>query len=187
MKSFFATAATVAALTFSHAFAQTTCRGTSVAGTIRDSTLALIPGATITLDGNQNEESGSDGSFHFLCIASGPHHLTAAAQGFAESTLSLTTPHNGPVVFTLKPEAVEIQMDVDADNGAATSTNSSGPSQTISGKRLQSLADDPDDLLRELQQMAATAGGSPSSATISIDGFQGGDGNTTLPPKSSIA
>ena len=187
MKRFVVAAATLAALTFSHASAQTACRGTAVVGTVRDSTLALIPGATITLDGNQSEESGSDGSFHFVCVAIGSHHLTAAAQGFAAGTLSLSTPHNGPVAFTLKPEAVEIQMDVDADNGAAASTNSSGPSQTISGKRLQSLADDPDDLLRELQQMAATAGGSPSSATINIDGFQGGDGNTTLPPKSSIA
>ena len=35
--------------------------------------------------------------------------------------------------------------------------------------------------------MSAAAGGAPSNTTISVDGFTGGDGNTTLPPKSSIA
>jgi len=42
----------------------------------------------------------------------------------------------------------------------------------------------PDDLKRELQQLAAVGGGSPSNTTISVDGFQG---SSALPPKSSIA
>jgi hypothetical protein len=49
---------------------------------------------------------------------------------------------------------------------------------------LQSLADDPDDLLRELQQLAAAGGGGPSNATITVDGFQG---SSALPPKSAIS
>ena len=59
-----------------------------------------------------------------------------------------------------------------------------GPTQTIAGDRLQQLADDPDDLLRELQQMAAQSGGNPANATIAVDGFQD---SSSLPPKSSIA
>ncbi len=34
--------------------------------------------------------------------------------------------------------------------------------------------------------MSAAAGGNPANAALSIDGFQSGDNNSTLPPKSSI-
>ncbi len=181
-------AASLAAFALPHAFAETPCKGTAITGIVRDSTLALIPGATVSLDNTQNEESGSDGTFRFTCISDGPHHLSVNVEGFAKRELSVTTPHAGQLTFELKPEAVESEVDVSADGGPNTSVTSSGPSQTIAGKRLQSLADDPDDLLRELQQMAAAAGGAPGNATISLDGFLGeGDGNTTLPPKSSIA
>jgi hypothetical protein len=187
MRWILAAAAGLAALAAPPAFAQTACRGTTISGTVRDSTMALIPGASLTLDGARNEVSGSDGRFRFLCVANGPHALSGTAQGFAKSDLSLTAPHAAEVSMVLQPEAVQTQVDVTGDGGAGNDPNSSGPTQTISGSRLQSLADDPDDLLRELQQMAAAAGGSPASATVNIDGFQGGDGNTTLPPKSSIA
>jgi len=192
----FATAAGIAALALPHAFAQnaiqtatqTACRGTSLTGTVRDTTLALVPGATLMLDGTQTEESSSDGHFHFACVTSGPHHLSTTSPGFAKQDLSFTAPHATQLDLVLKPEELNTQVDVSGDDAASASTTSSGPSQTISGSRLQSLADDPDDLLRELQQMAAAAGGSPSNSTVSVDGFQGnGDGNTTLPPKSSIA
>ena len=51
-------------------------------------------------------------------------------------------------------------------------------------KRLQQLPDDPDDLLRQLQVLSASSGGSPVSTLIMVDGFQNG---SALPPKSSIA
>jgi hypothetical protein len=184
LKKLFAAAASLAALTLSHAFAQTACRGTALAGTVRDSTQALIPGSTLSLDDTQSETGSSDGRFRFPCVSDGPHHLSATAPGFAEYDLMLTTPHAGQINFVLRPEAVETQVDVTVDGGAATNANTSGPTQTISGSRLQSLADDPDDLQRELQQLAAAAGGNPSNATIAVDGFQG---TSSLPPKSSIA
>jgi hypothetical protein len=36
---------------------------------------------------------------------------------------------------------------------------------------VQGLADDPDDFLRELQVLAAEAGGDPATAMIMVDGF----------------
>ena len=59
-----------------------------------------------------------------------------------------------------------------------------GNGLVVAGKQLQALADDPDDLLRQLQQLSAASGGSPGNATISVDGFQD---SATLPPKDSIA
>jgi Carboxypeptidase regulatory-like domain len=185
MKKLFAAAAGLAALALPHAFAQTPCHGTTLSGTVRDSSLALIPSATLTLDGSRNEIGGSDGRFRFLCVGDGPHRLSAAAQGFARRDLSLTAPHTTPLDLVLQLEAVETHVDVSgSDESAATSTSSAGPTATISGSRLQSLADDPDDLLRELQQLAAAGGGDPSNTTIAVDGFQG---SSNLPPKSSIA
>ncbi len=105
-------------------------------------------------------------------------------QGFAKRDLSFATPNTRPLEIVLQPETVETEVNVNGDPGVIASAEASGPTTTISGTQLQSLADDPDDLLRELQQLAAAAGGNPSNTTISVDGFQD---SSSLPPKSSIA
>jgi hypothetical protein len=181
---FIAVAASLAAFAIPYASAQTACSGAALVGTVRDSTLALISDATITLDGKQTETSGSDGRFRFPCVVAGAHHVSASATGFAGKDISFSTPRTGPVDFSLSPEAVETQVNVSGGDGASMNVEASGVTETVSGKQLQSLADDPDDLLRELQQMAAAGGGNPGNATIAVDGFQD---SSKLPPKSSIA
>ncbi|HEY4047446.1 MAG TPA: TonB-dependent receptor, partial [Acidobacteriaceae bacterium] len=65
---------------------------------------------------------------------------------------------------------------LDADHGAGTTE--------LSAKDLKALADDPDDFERELQVLAASAGGAPGQAIVTVDGFK----NTSrIPPKSAIA
>jgi hypothetical protein len=187
MKKFLVAAAGVAALAISCASAQTLCRGAALTGTVRDSTQALIPGATVTLDGAKTVTSGSDGSFRFACVGDGTHRLTAAAVGFAGVDVSVKVPLRAALNVVLKPEDVQTQVSVSAGEGQEKSAISTGPSLTIYGKALQGLADDPDDLLRELQEMAAMSGGSPSGTTIAVDGFDSGEGGAKLPPKSSIA
>src|ERR1700730_14150697 len=103
MNKLFAAAASLAVCTFAHAFSQTACHGTTLAGTVRDSTRALIPGATLTMDEGLSETSGSDGTFVFRCVVAGPHHLSIAAPGFAKRDLSLATPHAGPMDLVLQP------------------------------------------------------------------------------------
>jgi hypothetical protein len=165
-------------LSFGHAAAETDpaagCKGAPLIG---------IDGAAPIL-------SGSDGRFRVPCLAAGTHKLYITATSFAALVLTITTPLRQPELsLTLQPGQVDTTVDVAAETTAEVpSINTVGSSQTLTGQTLQSLADDPDDLLRELQQMAAAAGGSPSGATIGVDGFDGnGEGNTTLPPKSSIA
>lgn len=165
------------------AHAQTSC-GVTVSGTVRDSTAALIPGAQLVLDDAATKMSGSDGRFVFPCVAAGKHELIVTMDGFAKRTVSFTAPHREPLDVVLALATVETQVDVSGVDSAATDPNASGPTQTISGSRLQSLADDPDDLQRELQQLAAALGGNPANTTISVDGFQD---SSALPPKSSIA
>ncbi len=189
MKHLLVAAAAVAALALPYAFAQpahaqTTCEGTTLNGSVRDVTQALVPGATVVLDGRRRAVSTSDGRFTFACVSDGRHRLAASADGFARLEESVSAPHAGDLKLVLKLKDVETQVDVSGGGGAATNASSAGPTQTIEGSRLQSLADDPDDLKRELQQLSAAAGGNPANATISVDGFQG---SSALPPKSSIA
>jgi hypothetical protein len=117
-------------------------------------------------------------------LTDGKHRLRATMQGFAPLEEGMAAPHAGEIRLVLKLEDVQTQVDVSGASGVATNASAAGPTQTISGDRLDSLADDPDDLKRELQQLASVGGGSPASTTISVDGFQG---SSALPPKSSIA
>ncbi len=167
--------------------AQASCpvgRAGTLSGTVRDSTAALIPGATLRLDDNRTATSGADGHFRFTCVPGGKHRLSATAEGFAILEMATSAPHAGELQLVLAPDSVRTDVQVDADETNAVDATGSGASSTISGKQLQSLADDPDDLLRELQQLGATSGGSPNNVTIAVDGFQG---SSKLPPKSSIA
>ena len=186
MKLFVAAALT--AFTLHHAGAQSACglaHAAALTGTVRDSTQALIPGAQVLLDGGTPVVSGSDGRFRMPCVTAGSHNLTVSAEGFESNTLQIRTPQAGEILFVLQPAAVSTSVTVNADEEVAVDPNSAGPTARLEGKQLQSLADDPDDLLRELQQMAAAAGGNPANTVISVDGF-GGD-SSKLPPKSSIA
>ena len=184
MKAQFVAAAAFAALALPYASAQTACQGSALTGTVRDSTQALIPGATLTIDGRTKVTSGPDGKYRFACVADGPHTLTIVEDGFAAKELAVKTPRTLAQDVVLSLNTVQTEIDVSGDETPATSANSSGPTQTISGSRLQALADDPDDLLRELQQLSAAAGGSSANTTIKVDGFQD---SSALPPKSSIA
>ncbi len=156
---------------------------TPLTGIVHDTTSAIIPGAILSLDGTLTATSGPDGHFSFACVAPGKHALTATFQDFAPYVLNFTTPHPAALTFNLVP-AAQSSITVEADDSAQTVPQGGGNGIVLGGKQLQALADDPDDLLRELQQLAAASGGSPSQTTISVDGFQD---SSTLPPKDSIA
>ena len=187
MAKFAVSAALLACSLPVHASAEVSCStgsGAVIAGTVRDSTLALIPGATLHLDDNRTVTTGADGHFRFPCVSGGKHHLAARAEGFAVSETVVSAPRAGDLQVLLQPDSVRTDVQVNADESNALDATGSGATSTVSGKQLQSLADDPDDLLRELQQLGSVSGGSPSNVTIAVDGFQG---SSKLPPKSSIA
>ncbi len=182
-----AAAVCLAGLCDALAHAEATCPASPAAtlsGTVRDSSLALIPGAALRLDEHRTASSGSDGRFRFPCVAGGKHHLSVAAEGFADADVAVSFPRSGELQIILQPGSVHTDVQVSADESNAVDATGSGATATLSGKQLQSLADDPDDLLRELQQLGALGGGIPTNVTIAVDGFQG---SSKLPPKSSIA
>ncbi len=79
--------------------------------------------------------------------------------------------------------AVHTDVQVSAD-ASDVGTDSGAGTATLSTADVQRLPDDPDDLLRELEVLASAAGGDPSAATVTLDGFQNA---SALPPKGSIA
>jgi hypothetical protein len=156
-----------------------------VTGIVRDSTGAIIPGASIVLDGGTTAQSGDAGQFRFACASLGQHHLHISADSFATKDIEVRVPQSkAEFIVVLQPQDVTTSVDVSEDSSPDAATAASGSSQTISGDQLSSLADDPDDLKRELQQLAATSGGLANNTTITVDGFQSA---SPLPPKSSIA
>lgn len=165
------------------AHAEGPCKGAPLTGLVVDPTGAIIPGASVSMDTASTIISGSDGRFRFPCVADGTHRLAISAESFGTEQISVKVPLHRALNAVLQPAAVETNVTVDAET-AEVASSSAGPTQTISGKRLQALADDPDELLQQLQQMAAAAGGNPANTTIAVDGFQD---STHLPPKDSIA
>ncbi|SEC08530.1 TonB-dependent receptor [Terriglobus roseus] len=190
MKTSFAAAAWIAALSISHASstanAQGLCKGGGpIAGMVRDVTGASVAEAAVTLDGGETTHTATDGRFRFACVPGATHRLHIIAESFAAAEIAAA--HTGSdITVTLRPNEVEDAVDV---SGAETphgvdNAENSGASRTLQGDDLKALADDPDDLLRQLQNMTAGSGGDPETALITVDGFQS---PTKLPPKSSIA
>jgi hypothetical protein len=163
--------------------------GTRVHGTIADPDGDLIPGAKITLTPTKGAAakqtiSGSDGTYSVF-VAPGAYTLVVSMPGFSTySVLNLKVLAVGAQTLDVKMQvgqentvvnvdADAIQLSVDADSNASA--------QVLSGKDLEALSDDPDELQSELQALAGPSAG-PNGGQIYVDGFTGGQ----LPPKSSI-
>jgi Carboxypeptidase regulatory-like domain/TonB dependent receptor len=153
----------------------------TISGTVLDPAGAAIPGAEVRST-HQATVTDNNGAFTLPCRETEPYHLTVEAKGFAQSTVNNHGPQKLVVHLSIAEVHTEIQVgddnavSVDADHGAGT--------HTLNAEDLKGMADDPDDFKRQLQILAATAGGAPGQAIITVDGFQN---SSALPPKSSIA
>jgi hypothetical protein len=156
----------------------------TVSGTVLDPSGAAVVGADVQLQAATADHTttGPHGSFTFPCSGNVPYQVTVRAEGFAEDKSSGKGPANITVHLRIADVHTDIEVgenggvSVDADHGAGT--------HTLTAQDLQGMADDPDDFKRQLQVLAATSGGAPGQAIITVDGFQN---SSTLPPKSSIA
>jgi len=157
-------------------------------GSISDEFGASIVGATVTVtDANGTQKtatSGPDGGYSFTGLTPGKYKVHAAATGFANSEdaeVDVAAGRRDPVNITLKIAAIESQVKVNADTPISTDANNNANQQVLTGKDLDALPDDPDELAAALQALAGPSVG-PSGGQIFIDGFSGGN----LPPKESI-
>lgn len=168
-----------------NAFAQ---NRTTLRGSISDEFGATIVGATVTLtDASgvaKTATTNNDGVYSFTNLAPGKYKISAVATGFASSEavdIDVAANRRDPVNITLKIAAIESQVKVNAENPVSTDPNANANQQVISGKDLDALPDDPDDLAAALQALAGPSMG-PNGGQIFIDGFSGAN----LPPKEAI-
>src|SRR5437870_3329360 len=160
----------------------------TVRGQVSDEFGASIVGATVTVtDANgaaKTATTGPDGTYAINGLAPGKYKVHAASAGFATSEdteVDVTAARRDPVNLTLKIAAIESQVKVNADTPVSTDTNNNANQQVISGKDLDALPDDPDELAAALQALAGPTIG-PNGGQIFIDGFSGAN----LPPKEAI-
>jgi hypothetical protein len=168
-----------------NAFAQNRA---TLRGSISDEFGATIVGATVTLtDASgvaKTATTNNDGAYSFTNLAPGRYKLFAVGTGFAASEpadVDVAANRRDPVNITLKIAAIETQVKVSADNPVSTDPNANANQQVITGKDLDALPDDPDDLAAALQALAGPSMG-PNGGQIFIDGFSGAN----LPPKEAI-
>jgi hypothetical protein len=157
-------------------------------GQIVDATGAVIPGASITVKNSSglvvSVTSDGAGAYDVRNLTPGKYTISVTAKGFAPTTQEIEIADGQqkqadiPMAILVKEEDIDVQSD---SAKVSTSSDNNASSVVISGKDLDALSDDPDELQSELQALAGPSAG-PNGGQIYIDGFTGGQ----LPPKSSI-
>jgi hypothetical protein len=168
------------------ALAQQT-RGT-LRGVIKDELGGTIVGATVTLiDANGVEKTtttNGEGAYVFSGLAPGKYSLRATATGFAvsdETEVDVLPGGRQSLDLTLKVTIEEQRVTIAAETPLSTESTNNANQTLITGKDLDALPDDPDELAAALQALAGPSMG-PNGGQIFVDGFSGG----RLPPKESI-
>jgi hypothetical protein len=156
----------------------------NLGGTVLDPSGAAVVGAEVHLQTStpQDTTTGPHGSFILHCVGNEPYQITVSANGFAESQVSGRG--LASVTVHLRIAEVHTEIEVGENNGVSVDTDHGAGTHTLTAQDLQGMADDPDDFKRQLQVLAASSGGAPGQAIITVDGFQN---SSSLPPKSSIA
>lgn len=156
-------------------------------GVVRDENGGAIPGARVTADCGRvhlaDTTTKDDGSY-LLEIPEGVKcTVRAAAENFAPSrNVERTLPATRTADFTLKVQAAPQAVVVNAkDEPVISAEPDTNVGAIVLGEEdLESLPDDPDDLMEDLLAMA---GPSPSGGVqLYTDGFTG----SKLPPKAAI-
>jgi len=156
----------------------------SLRGVVLDPSGAAVEGADVVLQAATPEQTTTDrhGSFVLHCAGNNPYHITVHANGFAESQVNGRGSAN--ITATLRIAEVHTVVEVGENSGVSVDADHGAGTHTLTAEDLKGMADDPDDFKRQLQVLAASSGGAPGQAILTVDGFQN---SSTLPPKSSIA
>ena len=174
--------------------AQTACTaGTGlVSGQVLDASGAAVVDAAVSVTAAEPARAGTsavhtdrEGRFVSGCLPAGRYGVAVFAESFERATRTVTVSgeRRAPLTVKLTPGTVQVEVDAVVDVVGVGSEDVAG-SQTIGKADLSKLADDPDEFNRELQVLAAAAGGAPGQALVTVDGFQG---SGQIPPKSSIS
>src|SRR6266496_5982589 len=157
-------------------------------GQVTDPSGAIIPGASVIMTPIAGSpivtESNAQGLYEFKSLPAGKYTLTVAAPGFTlyqnENVVIADQPLRLNDAMTIEVETQKVQVSDSAPTIDVNPSSNAG-AIVISGKELEALPDDPDELQSYLQALAGPSAG-PNGGQMYIDGFTAGQ----LPPKSSI-
>lgn len=162
-------------------------RNALLRGTVRDENGGAIAGASVMAScagrAAVTATSATDGNYSLALPRGASCILHASAQSFAQSNdIERTTTAADSVDFTLKIETVTSDVIVNADDEALISIDpeSNAGAMILRAADMDSLPDDPDDLLEDLLAMAGPS--ASGGVQLYTDGFTG----QKLPPKAAI-
>src|SRR6202453_1247531 len=160
-------------------------------GQVTDPSGAAIPKASVVLTPAAasstpiKTQANGQGLYELKGLPAGQYTLNVIADAFSvyENDNVVVTTNQAlllNVVMAIEVEQQKIQVSDTAPTVEVNPANNAG-AITITGKELEALPDDPDELLTDLQALAGPSAG-PNGGQLYIDGFTAGE----LPPKDSI-
>ena len=161
----------------------------SLHGQVADPSGAVIPQASLTVTSStgvsQTGTSDATGQYTIPGLAPDQYTVTVVAAGFSTFTsppirIAAGQAQHLNISLSIQMEQQQVQVSGDTP-GVSVDPDSNVSAVVLTGKDLDALSDDPDELSNELTALAGPAAG-PSGGQIYIDGFTGGQ----LPPKSAI-
>jgi hypothetical protein len=169
-------------------FAQTAVSG-GLHGQVLDPSGAAVAGATVLITTPSGDTlavvTNHDGVFDKTGLAPGKYTVEVSANGFAlykNDAVQIAAGAPQKLIFTLAIEAEQQSVVVTAETPTVdVAPESNAGAIVISGKELDALPDDPDELETDLEALAGPSAG-PNGGQFYIDGFTAGQ----LPPKSAI-
>jgi hypothetical protein len=162
----------------------------TLSGRVSDQSGGSIAFATVTLMDGQHvikaTVTGDDGIYRLTALRPGHYRVRVTAKGFASvdsALFDLAGTRSKVLNLTLNVESLKEQIDVNSESLGALDpgkdTNADGI--IVTGKQLDALPDDPEDLQADLRALAGPGTG-PDGPQFIVDGFTG----ARLPPKESI-
>jgi Carboxypeptidase regulatory-like domain len=173
-------------LSAASAFAQAPATAT-LQVTVLDETRGVLPGAAVTLARTDAADKASEigptlasqqGQVKFENLVPGRYAIKAEFSGFQTRTLPDVRIRSGEnkQVVVLQIDRVLSSVTVERDKQAAASDRDITFGSVLTREQIDALSDDPDELRRQLQDIAGP------DAKILVDSFEGRD----LPPKALI-
>lgn len=170
-------------------FAQNAAGTGSIRGDVSDPSGAALVGATVLVTGPDGQTlsatTGRNGVYEVKGLAPGTYKVQALAKGFAvfeDDNVKVVAGQAEKLAITLAIETQQEKVVVTSEaETLSVAPESNAGAIVISGKELDALSDDPDELQSDLQALAGPSAG-PNGGQMYIDGFTAGQ----LPPKSSI-
>jgi Carboxypeptidase regulatory-like domain len=170
-------------------FAQDQAGSGTLRGTVTDPSGAVVTNAAVAIvtpDGKTiSATTNKSGVYEIKNLAPGKYTVTANAQGFSVFVQDDVAVDPGKVnQFNISLEISVEQQKLDVQEQTTqvdvNPANNAG-AIILTGKDLDALSDDPDELQNDLEALAGPSAG-PNGGQLYIDGFTAGQ----LPPKASI-